>query len=634
MKKFLAALLAVLTVLPFSLMTAFAEEKEEKTQNEFTRAFAEDENSLIVFVTGIGQSFSYLFDEKYTKPGAFPNGTLADFENYAPLIASGEYVTRWNLLNSYFDEALKDGETVKSIARIVFQLLFTLGLRKNMVKEADVRTLLTSLFQYNIPMGRGERNPRIITPRYVMPVSEYPVAPDGTSEAKTRFYNSIPCGDIAREKLGENFEDYLYCYNYNAFSYTSENVQGLRDFIEAILADNKVGAREVVLVPMSMGASVVSAYLNDYPDRAENHVRRVVSIVGCWNGSELVYDLITKRYADNSPDLVYHGLLAEMVGEPWGYVINFLLRFFSKSALRSVIDETLGIFVEELLLTSPSLAALVPPENYEEVRALITNDEVRAETDAYYRAQVTLQERLEALRAQGITFSFLAGYGLPFGAVTSDYQVFGFMASAEKTNSDEIINISSTAPGTAYVPYNESFADPEGRILSPDGSIDISNTYFKDSTWFFRGQKHELEYNNAAISLAFSLALGEIKTVSDCDGDDAYFFPQFNGARNIKALKNDYLPAYEAYVSGGGAVSAAQASVYENVKAMMRSTVLDAERDNALIEEFYGVLVQLGLKSAPGKESGLSRFMNGLLKKGDDVLYRIFGAKGFFDFGG
>ena len=63
----------------------------------------------------------------------------------------------------------------------------------------------------------------------------------------------------------------------------------------------------VVLVPMSMGASVVTAYMDAYPTVEENHIRRVVSIVGAWDGSDVVADLLTQQYCDNSADLFYNG---------------------------------------------------------------------------------------------------------------------------------------------------------------------------------------------------------------------------------------------------------------------------------------------------------------------------------------
>ena len=642
MKKTLSLLLACLLLLPACVLPAGAAgstDKEAPAKTEaaaLESAFAEGENSLIVFVTGIGQSFSYYFDESYTEPGAFEHGTLQDYENYAPLIAEGKYSDYWNLFATNFAEKLKQKDTLKTVVKLVGQLLFTLFLRRNVVKENDIRDLVRSLFYSNLVDETGGSDPRVVTPRYVMPVADYPgvTEADGSyySEAKRRFYTSIPCAEIAREKLGDRYEDYLYCYNYKPFCYTTQNVEGLHTFIETVLAENRVGAKKVVLVPMSMGASVVSAYLAKYPNAEDNHVRRVVSIVGCWKGSDVVYDLIKRNYADNSPELFYDGILGEMVGKPWGGAVSLALRLFSKQSLRSFIDEALDVFVEELFFDAPSLVALVPDENYPEVREMIKSDAVRAETDFYYSAQSTLEERLPALEAQGITFSFIAGYGLAYGAVTNDYNMFGFMKSAATTNSDEIINVSSTAPGTEYAPWNGSFADTAGRELSPDGTLDLSGTLYKDSTWFFKGQKHELEGNNNAIGLAIRLALGEIKTVSDCDdpSGEAYY-PQFNGARNVKDLTRDDIPALEKYLAAGGTLTAEQAALYADVQAMLKNPVNDEAADNALKEAFRSMLVDLGIYEAPANESFFNRFADRIFSGANEAAEKTIGPRGYLD---
>ena len=53
---------------------------------------------------------------------------------------------------------------------------------------------------------------------------------------------------------------------------------------------------------MSMGASVVSAYLHDYGTKGR--VDKVVSIVGAWEGSNVIADLIDLAYAE-AKDLCY-----------------------------------------------------------------------------------------------------------------------------------------------------------------------------------------------------------------------------------------------------------------------------------------------------------------------------------------
>ncbi len=644
MKKFISILLSVAMILPLALTPAYAAENENETnirtvstEEQLQSVFAEGENSLVVFVTGIGQSYSYLFDESYAAEGAFENGTLQDYENYAPLIAEGKYSARWNLFNS-FDEAFSDTETIKTLISVVLDLLVSGFIRKSIIKTEEVEAVVRSLFKFNLVGEDGKGNPRVVTPRYVMPVSEFPgaVQEDGTyySEAKDRFYSSIPCKDIAQEKFGTNFEDYLYVFNYNAFSYTSNNVEGLHSFIETILEENKVGAKDVVLVPMSMGASVVTAYMDAYPTVAENHIRRVVSIVGAWDGSDVVADLLTQQYCDNSADLFYNGLIGELVGEPWGYLINIVLRIFPKNVLRSFIDQALGAIATEMFCMTPSLCNLVPVDRYNEVEHLITSDVVKAEADKFQEAKKNIQTTMSNLEAEGVTFSFISGYGLPFGAITTDYQMFGFMKSAPTTNSDEIINIDSTAPGTSYVTPGTQFEDKTGRELSPDGSLDISTTYRKESSWFFYGQKHELEYNNTALALALELALGNIKTVEDCDNleEDGLYFPQFNEARNLKPLKRNYLPDLERYCKETGYVlTAEQEAVLAKADAMTKSTVNNYEEDNKVMDEVHAMLVEIGVYEADSEPSWFDNALNKALKGANDITYKIFGAKGFLD---
>lgn len=643
MKKIIAVILTLAMILPMAILPVSASETATKaeatvrTANEMESVFAEGTDSLVVFVTGIGQSFSYLFDESYTEEGAFENGTLQDYENYAPLIAEGKHITRWNLFNS-FDEAFSDMGTIKTIISLVVDLLFSSFIRKNIMDEAEAQALVRALFHFNIMDENGNIDPRVVTPRYVMPVSEFPgiTREDGTyySEARDRFFSAIPCEDIAKAKFGENYEDYLYVYNYSAFSYTSKNVEGLHDFIETILAENKVGAKDVVLVPMSMGASVVTGYMDAYPTVAENHIRRVVSIVGAWDGSEIIADLLTQDYCDNSADLFYNGLISDLVGEPWGNLINIVLRLFPKQVLRDFIDMALRAISSELFGATPSLCNMVPAYRYDEVQHVLTNPNVKAEVDAFMEAKRDLKTTMANLEAEGVTFSFISGYGLPFGAITSDYKMFGFMKNAPLTNSDEIIGIESTAPGTSFVPAGQVFEDTDGRILSPDGSIDISTTIYKDSTWFFLGQKHELEHNNTALSLAIELATGTIKTVEDCDNleEDGILYPQFNEERHIRRL-NDYIRDLNDYCKETGyTLTAEQNALIEKAVAMKNCTVNDVDKDEALMDEVHAMMVEIGVYEADSEPSTFDKLLGGALKNANDITYKLFGAKGFLDF--
>lgn len=639
MKKIIAVILAIVTVMSVTIIPSYASEKATVTVGDMESVFADGENSLIVFVTGIGQSYSYLFDESYTEEGAFPKGTLQDYENYAPLIAEGKYQTRWNLFND-MGEAFSDPEIIGALIKVVAALVSSSVTGKFSMNQEDVNVVLRNLFKFNLVDENGNSNPRVVTPRYAMPVSEFPWAmgEDGEmrSEARERFFSSIPCEDIAKEKFGENYEDYLYVFNYNAFSYTSKNVEGLHNFIETILANNKVGAKDIILVPMSMGASVTTAYIDAYPTKAENYLKRVVGIVGAWDGSEIIADMLTQSYCEPmSAELFYNGIIGDLIGEPWGYLINVALRVAPKQVLRDFIDMALRGLSTELFGTTPSLTNMIPLARYEDVMKtdFIKSAVVKKEVDDFMKAKSRLHKNIANLQAEGVTFSFIAGYGLPFGACTSDYSFFGFLKSAPITNSDEIINIDSTAPGTSYVTSGTKFEDTEGRELSPDGSIDISTCLYKNSTWYFYEQKHELEYNNTALSLALNLATGDVTTVDSCDDPNGkYYYPQFNGARNLKPLKW-YKEDLELYCEETGYVlTTEQEAILAEADAMTKCTVNDVEKDEAVLDKVYNMLVEIGVYEPEAEPEFIDTALNVALKGLNDVVYLIFGAKGFADF--
>ena len=175
MKKFIAIVLAVALLFSFAVIPVCAQQAAPEIvaeeANDMESAFAEGTNSLVVFVTGIGQSYSYLFDESYIQEGAFEKGTLQDYENYAPLVAEGKYIARWNLFNT-FDEAFSDVGTIFSIVMAVGGLLVSGVIGECVVSESAVKNIVKNLFKFNLVDEEGNSNPRDVTPRYAMPVSE------------------------------------------------------------------------------------------------------------------------------------------------------------------------------------------------------------------------------------------------------------------------------------------------------------------------------------------------------------------------------------------------------------------------------------------------------------------------------
>lgn len=568
----------------------------------------------IIFVTGIGQSYSYLY---------------ANEEDAQADIAANETdraVAKWNLFCNDFSFAFKEIGTYTAILPIVSGFLASALTGMNLIPRKSVDKLIKILFRYNTVDENGQLPPVVVTPRCPYPVSQY------TEEQRDNFYRTIPCQDV----IGNIGEDMLYCFNYSAFSDTYQNSDGLNDFINnAVLP--QTGKDKVVLIPMSMGASVVSAYLQDYGTQGK--VARVVSIVGAWDGSDVFADLIELKYASDAPEKLYNGIVSDLIGEPWGYLVNVILRIFPKKTLRSIIDEILDALVENLVIKTPSLCALIPSARYDAIydARLKGRDDlsyVTKTTEKYHQAQLGLAERVSSLNSScGVDFFYIAGFGLEFGEFSSDYQFFQFLESAETTNSDEIIQISSTVPGSVFVHAGEEFdadyvSSHDADYMTPDKSVDISGAFFPDRVWLFYGQKHELENNNTALKLALSLATGDITGTDDPDN----IFPRYNESRDLKRLKRNYIPDLEAWLENNTPTAEQQALIDEKTAAvneMMDSVINHREADDKVIDDYYDMLVTLGVYDAPQEDK--DDMSTKVLKRLNDRVYEIFGAKGFID---
>ncbi len=606
----LAMLISTLTVFGFAKTAAPAETAADTETTETPKV---EQEYPIVFVTGIGQSYSYLY--------ATPEDAKAD----AAENSTDRAIAKWNLFCNDFSFALKDITTYVSALRIVGTLLLTIVTGHNFVSKDACDDLVTELFRYNTVDENGNLPETVVTPRCDYPVSRM------TEEQRDNFYRTIPCEDV----IGDIGEDMLYCFNYSAFSFTYRNSDNLNTFINEVVLP-QTGKDKVVLIPMSMGASVVSAYLQDYGK--DGKVARVVSIVGAWYGSDVIADLVEQKYAPDAPEKLYNGIVADLIGEPWGYLVNGILRIFPKATLRSVIDEILNSVIENLVLKTPSLMVMVPYERYPAVRAarLEGNKDlayVMEITDKFYDAQRNLKTYLKELNENyGVDFYYIAGYGLEFGGYSSDYEFFKFLESANTTNSDEIIQISSTATGATSVTAGKQFdagylASHDAKYITPDKSVDVSTCLFPDRVWLFDRQKHELENNNTALKLAFDIALGNVTSTADCE--DTY--PQFNDSRDLKRLKRSYIPDLERWLESNTPTAAQQKLIDENNAAaneMMSRTINDRKADDEIIENYRKMLVTLGIyEESEEKEDGLTSVLKAL----NDFNVRVFGFKGFID---
>lgn len=468
----------------------------------------------IIFVTGVGQTW-------YTLKG-------------------GKYNERWNLIPRSKNQLL-DGYTFTDYVRLydaAFKGLLTVLTGIRILSEKKAVKTVESVLKYCVADENGLLPEKVDVRFYgSRSFKELACVEFETGEIKEnpemslleRLYGDIQC----RRFIGSYGEENVFCFNYQTFSNLYQNADRLEKMIDEVL--EKTGKNKVILVPMSMGATVVNAYLDSYCDCLENpddcKISKIISIVGAWNGSDGLSDLLTFNIADDFDDKLrkmFKGKAYSFVSALKDKNINILCRV--------LVDA----FVEGIMLKGSNFMALIPAEKFSAIEPQLFTQErykripwlekVHSEALRYNKAQSALKARFSNLHDKlGVNFYFIAGYNLNFGDENRDFSFLNMFKSAEYSNTDAVIQISSTVPGTRFAELGKTLDDDGNARLSPDQSIDASTAYFKDTSWYFSGQQHEIGSNNTAIKLAIDIASGK---VNDVNGK----YPQFNNKRNTDKL--------------------------------------------------------------------------------------------------
>ncbi len=621
MKKVISIVLCVAmlisTFAAAGMSSVFATEVDSITEVAELAENNKGEYTPVVFLPGIGQSETYAYDE------------------------DGNIISHWNLIGVNLD--LGSFENILTLVKAAGPLILTLLVGKNLVSDAALADLVDMLFEFCQLDENGNPPANVKTPNFRTSLANYEsMYGEEGKEGKEIFLKRIPCQELVDIIGAEN----IYCYNYSAFSYTLKEADGLDDFITNVVK-KETGADKVILVPMSMGATVTSAYLARYGEKQD--VEKVISIVGAWNGSDVFADLLELKYTDKAPELLYNGIIADLVGQPYGNLVNIALRLFPKPVLREFIDQALTAVIENLICTTTSFFSLIPQDRYDAIAAKYLTGEdmknVKAQADEYHKIQGNLKETLYKCRDEyGVEFYFICGYDMGFGEETSDFVFFQFFDSSAKTNSDEIIQISSTGVGVTSVPAGQQLpvdyvaknpvcTDKTHNHISPDKSIDVSTSLFPETTWCFYNQTHELTWNDTALELCYAIVFNEVKSVHDTAD-----YPQFNDSRDVKSLKRDYIPAAEQLLAGEhetitltDAQAEKMSKALADAKAMVERTINNRAEDDKIIEALLECLYEVGYYERDAEPGTLDKVLDFILGGLNDIVYAIVGPRGFSD---
>lgn len=361
-------------------------------------------------------------------------------------------------------------------------------------------------------------------------------------------YSYAECNDYERSVINTHipFElyptdlprDHLYYFSYNSFANHIDLVEELYAYIQMVKA--QTGHSKVNLVPLSQGASIVSALLAYHPDVVDM-LHKVMFVVPALDGSRIIGDVFNGRITFLNADYLYNGFLEEMtlLDPQTAHLIEVLARIFPDEVLMTALQKGVKHLVEDIMIRSTSMWALCPSADYpsaaEKYLSAPEMAAIKAQTDRYYQVQLQSRANVQKMKDAGVQVFCVAEY---------NYSLINVGENWNKQNADFIIQLDSTTMGAVsanigetlpadYKQQNTHCDNPAHDHISPDRMIDASTGLLPDTTFYFDNQRHDLtQHNDIILKLAMELiAHDDIKDVYSSPA-----FPQFNHGRNVKTI--------------------------------------------------------------------------------------------------
>ena len=412
-----------------------------------------------------------------------------------------------------FPGVINLGEIIKTA---LVPLLLSVATQSDMGFSDAVVDIINSIFGINKCDEYGQTSKNVMTEKYPYSLAEC------TEEEKEAPYHHVPLN------LHESCfpEDHLFYFSYNSFGNHIDITNELYDYIHMVM--EKTGHDKVAISPISQGGTISNALFEYHPDIMDS-IARVLYIVPCNDGTTLIGDVFTNKVRLLDPDALYNGLLSTFFDIETASMIETLVRILPDEVVIGGLTKGVEVLVRDIMTMSTSMWAMCDSASYPEAAELYLKDrpEIKKQTDKYYQAQLNSNKNIQKLIDKGCEVLTVAEY---------DIQMYGIGYSYDKEMADGMIPLASTALGTYAANIGETLpegykqansskncSDKKHNHISPDNIVDASTGLLPDTTWYFKGQKHEQTALNTTI-LTLALRIIENK-ISDVYSDPAY--PQF-----------------------------------------------------------------------------------------------------------
>lgn len=482
------------------------------TDSQFESDTAHKKHSPVIILPGINHSPTFLYD-KYDKP----------------IIKDGSHIGGTLLILN------KDNLTKRTYLKFILRLLAAIITQTGCGIDKFVYELICDILKYQRCDKDGNHIENIKTKRWNYSLKQI------TTEEKEWVYRMVPMQTLV-EEIGE---ESVYFFTFNLVGDPMKSADELDEYINMV--KKQTGSDKVTLMPISLGGTILAAYLDKY---GHKNIDQIVNIVACLNGTDIAADIYAREWRLDD-EYLYHQFLAKVLAESdgvatKGYLINVLLHLFPRAAVNGLLSGAVNAVLDTLMLNCPQFWAMMPSYRYDELasRYLSDNPFLKSRTDKFQTARLNLNQNLLTAAADGVRVDSIACANLDFGEQM--YTFFNIVDKAEKVNSDGIVNLSSASLGATGAPNQNTLLNyeyvkssycinPEHNHISIDNMVDASTALFPENTWIFLNQHHEVGKNDDVINLAKAIILGKISDVNS----DPFNYPQFSDAFNKQNLNQD-----------------------------------------------------------------------------------------------
>ena len=416
----------------------------------------------------------------------------------------------------------------KIVGKILFPALLTLITQRDIGFSDAFADAIDTAFGINTSDEHAQNTGNVATEKYMYPYSEY-----NDYEVETVNHH-VPFERYPTELPA----DHLYYFAYNSFGNHIDLATELYEYIQMVKA--QTGHDKVNLVPLSQGASIVSAMIEYFP-QVGDELHKIIFVVPAIGGSIIIGDVFNDRINFLNKDYLYTGFLEEMglLDEYTARLIEVAVRILPDEVVMGALNKGVKALVENTMIKSTGMWALCPPEDYPSAaeRYLSSPEmaDIKAQTYKYYQAQLHAHDNIQKLVDKGVMVFDLAEYNIPVINVAERWNTM---------NGDFIIHLSSTSMGAysancgetlpeGYTQKNTHCSDPSHNHISPERVVDASAGLLPDTTFYFNGNRHDLtQYNDVILKIA-------MKMIADDEITDVYSspdFPQFLWGRNVSGI--------------------------------------------------------------------------------------------------